>query len=112
MSLAIRMKFEPMRTLGFAAIGPAFMGIGTGLAHPITQFLVQNLTDTSLIFSWDGVNDHFELPKSGYWVEDITANKTNTHGYFIAEGDRLYVRQDLVAPTTGKVCFTVMYGSE
>ena len=112
MSLAIRARFEPLRTLGFAAIGAAYMGVGTALGNPIRQFFVQNMTDATLVFSFDGINDHFELPKNGYWVEDVTANKVNSQGLFFAEGDRLYVRQDTVAPTLGKVSFSAIYGSD
>jgi hypothetical protein len=112
MSLSIRARFEPLRTLGFAAIGPAYMGVGTAIDHPIRQFLIQNQTDVLLVFSFDGINDHFDLPKDGYWVEDVTANKTNTQGLFFAEGDRLYVRQDTAAPTRGKVSFSAIYGAD
>jgi len=111
MNSSIRMKFEPVRTRGFATIGAAYMGVGTSLNNPIRQFLVQNLTDVTLVFSWDGIQDCFKLPKNGFWVEDITANKTSSEGLYIAEGDRLYVKQDTVAPTRGEVCLTVMYGS-
>ena len=37
MSLAIRARFEPLRTLGFAAIGAAYMGVGTSLGNPISR---------------------------------------------------------------------------
>lgn len=111
MNSSIRMKFEPVRTRGFATIGAAYMGVGTAISNPIRQFLVQNLTDVTLVFSWDGINDSFKLPKKAYFLEDITSNKTSTEGLYIAEGDRLYVKQDTVAPTVGEVCLTVMYGS-
>ena len=50
--------------------------------------------------------------QDGYWVEDVTANKTNTQGLFFAEGDRLYVRQDTAAPTKGLVSLSAIYGSD
>jgi len=112
MSLALRARFEPLRTLGFASIGPVYMGVGTSLNNPIRQFFIQNQTDVRLVFSFDGITDHFDLPKDGYWVEDVTANKTNTQGLFFAEGDRLYVRQDGAAPTKGLVSLSAIYGSD
>ena len=53
---AVRMLFEPVRSIAAAAIGPAYMGVGTGVDHPIRQFLIQNLTDAALMFSFDGIN--------------------------------------------------------
>lgn len=109
MSRSIAMKFEPVRRLGFGSIGAVYMGVGTYLSTPARQFLIENLTDVTLVFSFDGTEDHVVLPKTGYWVNDITTNKTSTQGLYLAEGTRLYVRQDTVPPTKGDVCFTIMY---
>ena len=110
-NLAIRLQFEPLRSLGFGSIGVGYMGVGTALANPIRQFFIQNLTDETVMFSFDGINDHFPLPSNGFLLDDITSNKTQQGGFFIAEGSRLYVRE-IVAPTSGSVYFTTMYGSD
>ena len=113
MSLAIRMRFEELKTLGFAAIGAGYMGIGTGLSKPAREIFVQNLTNQTLVFSDNGLVDKFKLPKQSGYVLDITANREDTTGIFcMAEGDRLYVKHDGVAPTTGEVCFSAVYGSD
>lgn len=109
--ISIRMLFEPQRSIAFGAIGAAYMGVGTALNHPIRQFLIQNLTDATLQFSFDGINDHFPLPANGFFLNDISSNKTKSPGFFIAEGDRLYVKT-LGVPTTGAVYFTVAFGRE
>jgi hypothetical protein len=111
MSLSIRFRIEPVRTLSAAVVGAAYMGIGTSLTNPARQIFIQNLTDASLMFSFNGIDDHFPLPSNGFFLNDITSNKTNTQGFFLAEGERLYVKQ-LGVPTTGDVYFSVMYGSE
>lgn len=111
-NLPIRMVFEPQRTLGFAAIGAAYMGVGTAVDHPIRQFFIQNLTDVTLQFSFDGIHDHFPLPANGFFLDDVTSNKSSVSaGFYLAQGDRLYVKQ-LGVPTTGSVYFSVMYGRE
>jgi hypothetical protein len=113
MSLAVRMRFEPLKKLGFASIGAGYMGIGSGLSHPAREILVQNLTDKTLVFSEDGIIDKFKLPAMSGYVLDITANKTNQVGLFVmAEGERLYVKQDSLAPTSGEVCFSAVYGAQ
>lgn len=111
MSLGIRLRFEPVRSLAFGSIGAAYMGIGTALDHPARQIFIQNLTDETLMFSFNGVDDHFPLPSNGFFLDDITSNKTQNTGFFLAEGERLYVKE-VGTPTSGSVYFTVIYGSE
>lgn len=110
--LSIRLRAEPVRTLVAASITNAYMGVGTAISNPARQIFVQNLTDETLMFSFDGINDHFPLPSNGFFLSDITSNKTQVGGgLFLAEGDRLYVKE-IGNPTTGSVYFSVFYGSE
>lgn len=109
MSLAVRFAAEPLRSLGFASISGVYAGVGTTITNPARQFLVQNLTDETLIFSFDGVNDHFVLPAGGFFLNDISSNQTFGQGWYIAAGTRLYVKESGV-PTTGSVYFSVFYG--
>jgi hypothetical protein len=109
-ALALSMQFEPLRSLAFGSIGGGYMGIGGPLNHPSRQILVQNLTDVLLVFSTDGIDDHFVLPAGGFLLSDITSNKTQQGGFYLAEGSRLYVNDVSGAPTKGGVYFTVVYG--
>ena len=110
-NLATRLVFEPVRTLGEADIGVDYAAVGTPLANAARQFFIQNLTDVTLMFSFDGINDHFPLPTNGFLLDDVCSNKTQQGGFFIAEGTRLYVKE-IGVPTTGSVYFSTMYGSE
>ena len=74
--------------------------------------MIQNLTDENLMFSFDGIDDNFPLPANGYILLDVTANKTRDEGFFLAEGERLYVKQITGAPTLGSVYFTTFYGAQ
>jgi hypothetical protein len=87
------------------------MGVGSAITHPARQIFIQNLTNQTLMFSIDGVNDHFPLPANGFLLDDITSNKTTSSGFYLAEGVRLYVREIDTPPTTGSVYFSVFYGS-
>lgn len=107
---AIRFRADTVRSLAFGSIGAAYMGVGTALTQPIRQFFIQNLTDGTLMFSFDGINDHFPLPRNGFYVSDITANASTPGGWFLAEGDRLYVKE-VDTPTTGSVYFSAFYGT-
>ena len=110
MSLSIRLLPETARTLAFGSIGAGYMGVGTAFENPVRLLLVQNLTDESLMFSFDGVEDHLPLPRDGYILIDVTANKSIEAGMFFAEGTRIYVKQ-IGVPTSGAVYVTTFYGS-
>ena len=75
-NLSIRMRFEDLRSLASGSIAAGYTGVGVRVSHPVRQFFIQNLTDALLLFSFDGVNDHFPLPANGFYLSDITSNKT------------------------------------
>jgi len=112
MSFEIRMAAEPLRKLGFASIGAAYMGVGTAITHATRILHVQNLTDKLLLFSFDGINDHFPLAANGFLLLDIASNKTVPQGFFLSEGKRIYVKEDTAAPTSGSVYVTVIHGAD
>jgi len=110
-SSAVKVLAEPVRTLGFAAIGVSHAAIGTGFNSPIRMLILQNFTDQTLMFSFDGVNDHLPLLSNGYIVLDITGNKTNQAGEFsFAVGTHVYVRLTGGAATLGDVYVSSFYG--
>lgn len=110
--LSIRMQFEPQRSLAFGSISGAYMGVGSAVSHPLRQFIIQNLTDATIQFSFNGIDDHFPLPAGGLFIDDITSNKAISQGFFLAEGERLYAKTLGSAPTTGAVYFSAIYGRE
>jgi len=111
MSLSIRLIPEPVRSLAFGSIGVAYMGIGTAITKPVRIFHLQNLTDANLMFSFGGVDDHVAIPAGGYLLIDVTANKSNERGFFIGEGERIYVKR-IGTPTTGSVYLSTFYGAD
>lgn len=111
MSLAIRLRAETARSLAFGSISGTYAGIGAAMTKPVRIFLLQNLTDATLWFSFDGVADTVPLPSNGFILLDVTSNKTLPQGFFLAEGDRIYVKT-LGTPTSGAVYLTTFYGAE
>lgn len=109
-SLGIRFAAEPVRSIVGSAVGVGYTGIGTALGNPIRQFFVQNFTDGTFMFSFDGVNDHFPLPPNSFFLDDVCSNTSVSQGWFLAEGTRLYVRY-LSASTMGSVYFSVFYAA-
>lgn len=108
-TLAVRLLAEPVRSLGEASISGTYAGIGTAISNPSRVIFVQNLTDATLMFSLDGINDHFPLPSNGFLVLDIASNQSHAQGFFMSQGQRLYVKT-VGSPSTGSVYFSTFYG--
>ncbi len=109
MSLAVRIAFEPLRSLAAASVVAGYTAVGTPLAHPARQIFLQNLTDQTVMFSFDGVNDAFPLPANGFFLDDITSNKSVSDAFYLAKGTQLYVKE-VGNPATGSIYFASMYG--
>jgi hypothetical protein len=108
-SLPIRYKAEPIRTIAAGSIMAGYIRVGTALVFPCRQFKIDNLTDALLMFSIDGINDHFVVPSNGFFLSDIMSNEGEGEGFFLSARDSLWVRI-LGTPTTGNVYFSVFYG--
>jgi len=113
MSLALRLMPEPVRSIAFGAVSPVYMGIGSSMTRPIRMLVLQNLMDIPVMISFDGIDDHLPMAANGYLVLDIAANKTVPEGFFLAEGQRLYIKQlGAIAATINAVYLTTFYGAE
>lgn len=123
MSLAIRLMPDTLRYRTFtdiAASGIHYIAVGTGTAagaamtRPCRAVLFQNYTDATMMFSFDGVHDHIPVVTNGYLMFDIASNKTIPQGFFLAEGQIIYVRQFdiLEVPTIKGVYISTFYGAD
>ncbi len=107
-NLAIQIWPEALRSIASGSISGTYMGIGTATTNPTRIYWIQNSTDESLTFSWDGVTDHFVLPPDAFLLLDVTSNKSSTGGMAsVPAGTRTYVKG---TPTTGSVDLTIFYG--
>lgn len=105
---SVRAAWAPLRSLAFGSIGATYTGVGTSLNTPVRIVHVLNATDASLMFSWNGIDDHFVLPNGGYMVIDLTTNQVNGGGFYLPGAKRLYVKQ-LGVPGSGSVYFSLVY---
>lgn len=109
MSLSIILKFEAIRSLAFGSIVAGYTPIGDALDHPATLLTVQNLTNQPLMFSFDGIKDHFILTANGVYNIDCNANRSKEGSSLsIRKGTKLYVKR-VGTPTSGSVYITVGY---
>jgi hypothetical protein len=108
-SRGIRVIPDELRTLAFGAIGAGYTAIGAVFDNPIRIISLKNLTDHTLVFSYDGVTDHEILPSESGLVLDFTANSANASFPFIAAGTTIYVKDNGVGPTTGLAAVSAYY---
>jgi|SRR5271170_728132 len=111
MAYSIALRTDPVRTLAFGGISSSYAPIGSELDNGGRQMLVQNLTDATLMFSFDGVIDHFPLLPQSYFVMDVASNRVNNDGWFITRGTVMNVKSFIGTPTTGSVYISVFYSS-
>ncbi len=109
-NLSVRILPETIRTLVAAGVIAGYTAIGTALANPSRVLMLQNLTDASVMFSWDGINDHIALPAGGQLVLDITTN-SSTSGSFNAASGTIFYAKRIGVPTTGSVYVSTFYGA-
>jgi len=70
MSLDIRLNADPVRSIAFGDIGAAYAGIGTSVTKPVRMLILQNLTNASLMTSFDGIDDHLPLIANSCLIMD------------------------------------------
>ena len=111
---SLAMQWEPLRSVAASTIASAYglgtyAGIGTQLNYPCKIMKVVNTTDVDIMISNDGINAKDYVPSGGFFLYDITTNKSETGGYFaLAQGERLYAYGN---PTIGSVYFISIYAS-
>lgn len=106
-------RFEGLRSLAFGGISGTYAGVGAKFANPVRVLKITNLSDANLLISFNGVDDMDVVGANGFCLYDWGSNKANQAGYFDqSAGDRLYVKQESGAPTSGSVYVTVIYASQ
>ncbi len=108
-NVAVRLLFEPLRSLAFGSISGVYAGIGTALANPCRIIYITNNTNALLTFSLDGITDNFVVLAYTNLIIDIMANHATVGGSLsIAQGTRFYVKG---APSNNAVYLSACYGS-
>lgn len=108
----VRLYPEPLRSIAAGLIVGTYTTVGSAFAHPIYWIHLVNDTDSALVFSFDGIDDHLYLPSRGFLVMDITANQAgNASGLFFSIGQRIWVQSAVSDPTTGIVTLSAFYAA-
>lgn len=110
MAQGVQIVFEPLKTLAFGSIVAGYTAIGTVFSNPMRSITITNLTDTTLLFSYDlGINDHDVLPAGAGKLYDFAANKSMSGMPAFQRGGSVYVKRGGGAPSLGAVYVSAFY---
>jgi len=110
---SVRVRYEPLRSIGFAGISAVYAGVGLPFENPVRILKVTNLTTANILVSLNGIDDHDVVAANGFFLYDYASNKASTAGLLEQpQGDRIYVKAEDTLPTAGNLYVTVVYASQ
>jgi hypothetical protein len=111
MAYGINMVPDALRSAAFGAILATYSAVGSAFAHPVRILIMQNLTDTGVIVSFDSsiAAGQFVVPANGFILLDISSDKVNDSGAFIEKGTQVYVKRLAGAGASGAFYVSALY---
>jgi hypothetical protein len=114
MAFYVDMRADLLRSLSYTGIGTNYFPIPvpgsspliTTFTHPMRIMIVQNLTNATLTFSFDGINDHFVLPSIGQLIMDVSSDEFQQNGFIISVNTTMSVKG---TATSGAVYVSAFY---
>lgn len=104
-----RVRFEPLRSLAFGSISGAYAAVGTGFSNAARMLMVDNLTDSTITVSFDGVTDHMIIASMSGKIIDYGSNRVGQVNQLEqAQGTVVYVKGTV---TSGSVYVSVIYAA-
>lgn len=105
---ASRLAPVPLETVAGTALTTSYQVIGAAMSNPIRILQINNLSNQSLVISWDGTNDHMAIGASQLMQLDVSANKETSNMLEIPQGTQFFVRSPGGAGT-GSVYLAAYY---
>jgi len=96
---------EPIYRLSYTSISSTY-NLLAQIKNPCVTLVLQNLTDDIVTFSFDGVDDHIDLPANGHMILDVMANKSLARPLNGQQNQTIYVKGE---PTVGRVNITSFF---
>lgn len=114
-SSSIRVRYEPLRSILFSGISGTYESVGIPFENPVRILKVTNFTNTNILVSLNGIDDHDVVCANGFFLYDYSSNKANAAGMLEQpQGDRIYIKAEAAdnLPTIGSVYVTIVYASQ
>lgn len=108
-----QVKFDVLRTKGFAAITNSYTTLGTALTQNWRVFKITNNTDGDLLISLNGTDNNMFVPRESFTLYDLATNSVNVQNsdwFVMAIGAQFYVKYS-TAPTTGDVWVEAIFST-
>ena len=92
------LKADPLLESTFGSITSSFTAVGSPIPNSWSIITFKNLTNVSLIISWDGVDDNMKLPANSFEVLDLTSNEG-----VIVRTTQFFVKHGVTPPSTNSM---------
>lgn len=110
---SVRVRYEPLRSIGFGAITSSYQAVGSPFANPVRILKVTNLTNQPMLISLNSIDNHDIVAANGFFLYDYASNRADAAGLLEQpQGDRIYIKAATTLPTTGNIYVTVVYASQ
>jgi len=108
---AIRVAFEPIRTVAAEDFSQNYFPVGDPFMNPIRCIYMANPTNVQVMVSFDGVTDHVFIDAYSYVIFDYESNKEMPAGKLTqSRGTQAYARVVSGAISGGNFWLTAFYG--
>lgn len=106
MAYTIKMVPNSIQSVAYSSITSSYTTLATVAAATRIVKIVNN-TNGLILLSWNGdaSTDNDVLPANSFFLYDISSNKINDNGCFIAEGTVFSLKYSGSAPNSGSVYF-------
>lgn len=108
--MGVKAAVETLATLAYGSISGSYAEVTT-FPNAESIITLQNLTNATCFFSFDGTDDNFVLPATSAMIIDVTANHAaDDTGLYFPKNTRVYVRTS-GSPSSGAVYVGAIYDS-
>lgn len=104
-------RFDAVRSLGFASITSSYTALGGPFDHAMRVLHFINGTDGDVMISFDGVNDNIPILADTFSLYDLTSDQDSNEHFRYQKGSQLLVKY-LTAPTRGTIYVVAVYGKD
>ena len=108
MAFGTRGVFDLIRELAFGGISGTYAAIGTPFGNHIRLLGITNTTDQEIYITFDGIGDNLRMARNSFKDYDISTNKIQDDGLFLASGTQIYIKEVSASVTEGDVWVEVL----
>lgn len=112
LSNAVRVRFEPLRSLDWTLITANYVAVGSAFDHSLRMLKFSNATDVGLYVAQVGQPEFEYLAANSFSFYDFGSNKSVIGGVLeFPAHESFFVKAVGALPTTGKFYITAVYAS-